>query len=311
MFAAGIAIWAAGTLAARDATAAFADVVGVAPSATNWLRGTVTTVVAAVSIGSGCIVGLALLLSLMQTIPRAKLFLGGNAEPWVFKGYQVATAFLNVLVAAVLVVCVALLVIALVWWGAFAAISTAVSDGVSRGDAALAPTGLTVGTASDIAAAAAAAAAAIGLAPQAGAGVPFDPVCPPVCLNVGSFAAPLRMRSSCVCGSDVLGSARTLSNRAVTNAAFGLAGAAAMWAASCLLLVVLAGHAVTASFDRKSASWLKHQRAERALDGYAADSKDLEHQQQPVANPWSFNGGIVAEVSSHQAPHLRGGGVAV
>ena len=345
-FAAGIAFWVAGTVAARDATVQFGEAIGIEGAATAWLRATVTTAVAAITIGASSVVGLALLLSLVRTYERGLLLgaCGGGGgggrgsssgddaaapiEPWLFKAYQAVAIVLNILVWALLVVCVGLLVVALVWWGAFAGVSSAISDGVAQGDAALAPTGLTVGGTSDIAAAAGAAAAALGLAP-ANLRLPFAPVCPPVCLNAGSFAQVLRMRESCVCGSDALGAARALSGRVATSAAISLAGAGAMWAASCLLLVVLAGHAVVASFDRRSARWLKERRAERALEGYAADGKDLaaaygsgngagaaDHADvmdagRGDANPWSYGRGAGgrAAVYAPDQQQFRGGAV--
>lgn len=205
----------------------------------------------------------------MHSAPSPLLSDSSTPEPWLFKGYQVTSIILNVLVWLLLLVCVALLLVALVWWGAFEALARSFDAGVARAGAA----GVNLPAASDLSAAAAAVGGALGLS-GSNLALPFEPVCSPFCLNAGSFAGLLRMRSSCVCGGEAIEAARDYSSRAATSGVFALAGAAAMWLASCLLLVLLAGHAVTASFDRRSARWLKEQRAERALEGYSANPKD-------------------------------------
>lgn len=110
-----------------------------------------------------------------------------------------ASILLNALVWLLLLACVGLLIAAAVSWGAFAALRRAVAQGVTAADAALAPAGLTLASASDLAAAAAAALRLPG-GGAAFAGLPFSPICLPTCLNAGSFAPLLRMRESCVCG---------------------------------------------------------------------------------------------------------------
>jgi hypothetical protein len=193
----------------------------------------------------------------------------------LFKGYQVVAVLLNLLVWLLLIVCVALLVVMSVWWGCFSLIVGAFDEGVSSTQvqlngkslsAASQLTSVVVGTLS---------ASDRSLATLfAGAGLPFTPVCAPVCLNAGSLAPVLRLADSCICGAAAIDGARAASRRGATAAAVGLAGAAALWLASCWLLVILAGHAVTAGFDRRSAAWLKEQRSQAHLFGFAAHAKD-------------------------------------
>lgn len=198
-------------------------------------------------------------------------------EPWLFKGYQIITIILNTLVWLLLLVCVVLLAAMFLWWGGFEAIKNAIDTGVSAADAALQPTGVSLNDASTLSSriVSALSASDSSLASIFGAaGLPFTPVCAPTCLNVGSFASLLRMSQSCVCGDALLDAARGASARGATSAAVGLAGAAAMWLASCLLLVILTSHHVTAEFDRRSAAFLKEQRAEQYDHGFAANPKD-------------------------------------
>jgi len=176
-----------------------------------------------------------------------------------------------------LIVCVALLAVMLIWWGGFQALAGSINSGVSNADAILGPTGLSLRAVSELSSRLMS--ALVSSDPTfstvfGGAGLPFAPVCAPVCLNLGSFAPVLRARDSCVCGADVIDAARSQSLRGATSAAVGLAGAAAMWLASCMLLVILASHAVTAGFDRRSAAWLKEQKSARAMMGFSANPKD-------------------------------------
>lgn len=59
--------------------------------------------------------------------------------------------------------------------------------------------------------------------------------------------------------------------------------------------MVLAGHAVTAGFDKKSAAWLQERQAARELQGYAAHSKDCvvdaAQTDAGVHTPWAAPGG--------------------
>jgi hypothetical protein len=140
-------------------------------------------------------------------------------------------------------------------------------------------TGATLSSAADITAHVRAAlggadAALASLVAAGGEGLPFTPVCAPVCLNAGSFTWVLRLPESCICGSGVISAARRAASKGAAAAGVGLAGAGAMWLGSCLLLVILVGHAVTAGFDRRSAAWLKEQRSARYSTGFRANPKD-------------------------------------
>ncbi|GBF93778.1 hypothetical protein Rsub_06110 [Raphidocelis subcapitata] len=286
VYAVGVVFWVAGTSQTRDATLALAAAVGVDGAATRWLYTTITTVVIAVAIGSSVIVGIALLLSLVRTLERGWLMgaCGGGdddapPEPWLFRGYQVVTIILNCLVWLLLIVCVCLLAIMLVWWGGFQAVATAIDTGVMNAEVTLRSTGTTLSTAADMTARVrdvlkGADSALASLVAASGGGLPFTPVCAPVCLNAGSLAWVLRLPESCVCGGGVIDAARRAATKGATAGGIGLAGAGAMWLGSCLLLVILVGHAVTAGFDRRSAAWLKEQRSVRYSTGFRANPKD-------------------------------------
>lgn len=77
----------------------------------------------------------------------------------------------------------------------------------------------------------------------------FQPVCPPVCLNLGSFAMFMRS-SSCICGAAKLASVQQAAREGTRVAITSLAGAAAMYVASTALLMILTAHYVEAKFDR-------------------------------------------------------------
>jgi hypothetical protein len=197
--------------------------------------------------------------------------------PWLFTGYRAVAAALNLAVWLLLVACVGVLGVMAAWWGAFAALHSSLEAGVAAGEAALSALGLSVGGASDASALLSSALAGTPLASvvAGGGALPFAPVCAPVCLNAGSFAQLLRMRESCVCGSAALDAARGAAAAGARGAGVGLAGAAAVWLASCLLLLALAGHYVTAGFDRKSAAYCRELRAEAYERGYRASPADL------------------------------------
>jgi hypothetical protein len=101
----------------------------------------------------------------------------------------------------------------------------------------------------------------------------FQPICPPVCLNLGSFAMFLQS-SSCVCGSDKLHTIQQAAREGQKVAWIGLAGAFAMYLSSTLLLMVLAGHYAMARYDRTTARQRKRQAAEEYESGYLADPAD-------------------------------------
>jgi hypothetical protein len=182
---------------------------------------------------------------------------------------------LNLLVWLLLIVCVALLVVMFVWWGGLTAASVALDRGVSAAEVRLSGAALSAsGQLSSLVAGALSTSDASLAALFSGAGLRFTPVCAPMCLNLGSLGPVLRLADSCVCGAGVVAAARDTSRRGATAAAVGLAGAAAIWLAACWLLVIGAGHAVTAGFDRRSAAWLREQRSAAHVLGFAARAKD-------------------------------------
>lgn len=226
-------------------------------------------------------------------------------EPWLFRGYQVVAAILNALVWLLLAATVGVVAAALISWGGFAAVSRGIDAGVSAADVVLSPAGVTLSSASDLSARVASALggsplAALVAGGGAGSGLPFTPVCAPVCLNAGSFAAVLRMAESCVCGGARLDAARAAAGRGAKAAGAALGGSLAIWISASLLTLILTGHHVTAGFDRKSARYLKEQRAEEYDMGYAANPKDCVI----VADAAAAGGGD-AGAGADQTPTLR------
>lgn len=79
---------------------------------------------------------------------------------------------------------------------------------------------------------------------------PFQVLCPPTCLNLGSFAPLLGLESSCICDLARLASLEEVARRGAALAGVALAGAAAMYCACTILLMVLTAHSVVAAYDR-------------------------------------------------------------
>jgi hypothetical protein len=103
--------------------------------------------------------------------------------------------------------------------------------------------------------------------------LPFQPLCPPVCLNLGSFAQVLKS-NSCVCGSAKLNTIATAASEGVRVGGVALAGAVTMYVAASLLLLILTTQYVSAKYDRKAAA-RRHARAEADYEnGYLADPAD-------------------------------------
>lgn len=117
------------------------------------------------------------------------------------------------------------------------------------------------------------AAAAELLGTSATISLPFQPLCPPVCLNLGSFAQMLRS-ASCVCGSAKLETIATAASEGVRVGGVALAGAVTMYVGASLLLMILTGQFVSAKYDRVAAR-LRQARVQRDYEnGYMADEAD-------------------------------------
>lgn len=117
----------------------------------------------------------------------------------------------------------------------------------------------------------AAAASLLGGMPSAS--TPFQPLCPPVCLNLGSFAQ-LLASASCVCGSATLDVLRAAAGDGTRVAAIALAGAGAMWVAATLLLACMASHVVSDRHDGAAARQLQQRAADEYESGFLADPAD-------------------------------------
>lgn len=103
--------------------------------------------------------------------------------------------------------------------------------------------------------------------------LPFQPLCPPVCLNLGSFAKMLRS-ASCVCGSAKLNTISEAASEGVRVGGVALAGAVIMYVGASMLLMILTGQYVTAKYDRAAAR-VRQQRDQRDYEnGYLADPRD-------------------------------------
>lgn len=114
--------------------------------------------------------------------------------------------------------------------------------------------------------------------------LPFQPLCPPVCLNLGSFAQMLKS-NSCVCGSAKLNTIATAASEGVKVGGVALAGAVIMYVGASLLLMILTSQYVSAKYHRDAAR-IRQARAQRDYEnGYLADpadcvpaaSMDVEH----------------------------------
>ncbi|KAI8477069.1 MAG: male sterility protein-domain-containing protein [Monoraphidium minutum] len=308
-YATGVVFWLVGTARARDLTVQLADALGVDDAASSWIYSTTTVVLIAITISASVIFGMALLLAIIRTVERGLLFgacCSGSddapPEPWVFRGYQIVAAVLNALVWLLLVACVGILAATLIWWGGLAALARSIDAGVSAAEVVFAPTGLTLSAASELTARVVASLGDTSIAAlvSGGAGLPFTPVCAPVCLNGGSFAPLLRMRESCVCGGAAIAVARAAGAEGARAAAAALAGAAAMFLAACLLLVILTSHHVTAGFDRRSAAFLKEQREEEYGYGFSANPKDCVDAGSAAEDGRGSDGGAAADQQGRQ-----------
>lgn len=119
------------------------------------------------------------------------------------------------------------------------------------------------------------------LAGQSAGTYAFAPICPPVCLNLGSFAMFLQS-NSCVCGSDSLNFVDQAAREGIRVGIVSLVGAGAMYIATTALLMILTAHSVEAKFDRTAAKKIKQQKEEDYENGYAADPRDCVHADQNV-----------------------------
>eukprot|EP00879_Flechtneria_rotunda_P005774 GHRR01006077.1.p1 GENE.GHRR01006077.1~~GHRR01006077.1.p1 ORF type:complete len:205 (+),score=66.98 GHRR01006077.1:746-1360(+) len=171
----------------------------------------------------------------------------------------------------------------LVWLGGAVAVNAAITQGTNEANTLLGPLGLTLSQASDASAAALAylgpllsaqdSAAAATLLGSGSTTYAFQPLCPPVCLNLGSFAMFIQS-SSCICGSNKLDALQNAAQEGRKVSIMALAGAAAMYVAATLLLMILTGHMVEARFDRSTARRLKRKTADDYENGFVADPKD-------------------------------------
>jgi hypothetical protein len=201
----------------------------------------------------------------------------------VFSAYRVVNFLVNAIMWLLLLVIVGVLMVMLVTLGASAAVNGAITDGIATGDQALQPLGLNFGAASDAQEAFAGIVNPLVQNTPLGAlitqgSAPFQPICPPICLNLGSFASVLQS-NSCICGNDSLQRMRQLAADCMRVAGVALAGAGAMYIAATVLLMVLSGHYVSASHDRASAKKLQQEHEMEYENGYAADPKDCVPQE--------------------------------
>eukprot|EP00878_Enallax_costatus_P011837 GHUV01012359.1.p1 GENE.GHUV01012359.1~~GHUV01012359.1.p1 ORF type:complete len:225 (+),score=55.42 GHUV01012359.1:2182-2856(+) len=141
------------------------------------------------------------------------------------------------------------------------------------------------------------------LAGQSASTYAFAPICPPVCLNLGSFAMFLQS-SSCVCGSDSLNAVDTAAREGTRVGIIALAGAGAMYIATTALLMILTAHYVEAKFDRTAARKIKQQKNEDYENGYAADPRDCVQQVDQQAVPVNSTAPTQQHVSSSGANSL-------
>lgn len=207
----------------------------------------------------------------------------GRPQPWVFSAYRLVNFLVNVIMWLLLLVVVGVLMVMLLTLGASAAVNGAITQGIATGDQALRPLGLDFGAASDAQQALASFVNPLVNDTPLGAlisesSAPFQPICPPICLNLGSFASVLQS-NSCICGNDTLQRLRQLAGDCMRVGAVALAGAGAMYIAATVLLMVLSGHFVSARHDRADARKLKEQRELEYENGYAADPSDCVQQE--------------------------------
>ncbi|KAF6254263.1 hypothetical protein COO60DRAFT_335429 [Scenedesmus sp. NREL 46B-D3] len=291
LFVVGLVLFIVGAAKIGDHTMQIADAIGVAPSVARSLKSGLLTAILAISICGFAIIALVLLHGLWR-LTHKSLMWGecccrcNKPEPWVFTAYRAFGGLLNLLVWLLLLGVVACLMFMLLWLGGAVAVNAAITQGTTEANSLLGPFGLSLSQASDASAAALAfltplvrsadaASQLLGVTPS-GSRLPnyaFQPLCPPVCLNLGSFAMFLQS-SSCICGGASLAAVQNAAREGTRVGAIALAGAFAMYVAATLLLMILTGHYVEARFDRSAARRIKRKTAEQNENGFAADPED-------------------------------------
>jgi hypothetical protein len=103
---------------------------------------------------------------------------------------------------------------------------------------------------------------------------PFLPYCPATCLNLGSFAAVVEWKETCICGALRLVSLQAAAQTGMSSALAALGGAAAMYLACTLFLVSLSAQAVSAMQDMVTATIMKQAWEEEYENGFRANSVD-------------------------------------
>lgn len=307
LFIAGIVLWVIGSLKVLDYAMQFAAGIGTPSDATGGFKTASTTAITVISITGLVMAAVVFLLSLFRALQRSALKGGccGQPEPWVFSAYRGLNFLVNVIMWLLLLTIVALLMIALLVVGASVAVNGAITSGIATADQALSPLGLDFGTASDTQSALAGLLNPLVTQSPLGAlitetSAPFQAICPPICLNLGSFASILQS-NSCICGDDALNSLRQIASDCTRVAGVALAGAAAMYVACTVLLMVLSGHFVSASHDKRSARALKEQHAAEYENGYAADPRDCVPEQDTLPVAYTQGGAGSRRVSGAAA----------
>lgn len=130
---------------------------------------------------------------------------------------------------------------------------------------------------------AAAAAELLGGGQAAGGLASVQPICAPVCLNLGSVAQLLRA-SSCVCGGAKLDAIGGAASQGTKVGALALAGAAAMYVGATLLLMLLTAQFVRAKYERSTARHVQRRLRSDAENGYLADPADCVVQSDGLAD---------------------------
>ena len=106
---------------------------------------------------------------------------------------------------------------------------------------------------------------------------PFQAYCPTTCLNLGSFAAVVAWKETCICGALRLVSLQAAAQTGMRSALTALGGAAAMYLACTLFLVSLSAQAVSAMQDMEAATHLKEAWEEQYENGFRAESIDCTY----------------------------------
>ncbi|KAF8067325.1 hypothetical protein HT031_002373 [Scenedesmus sp. PABB004] len=285
LFVGGLALFVGGAARVGEFTWRIADAIGVSPAMVSGVKSGLLSAALAVGIFGLVLAALVVLLAVWGAGNRSALLGGccrsscGLPEPWTFTVFRAAGGLLSFMVWLLLLAVVLVLMGMLLWLGGAIAIDRAITSGTSEADALLGPLGLNLATASDASAVALAFANSVAGSPAAaallggGARYAFQPLCPPVCLNLGSFAAFMQA-ASCVCGGAMLAGIRGAARSGTRAAAVALGGAFAMYVACTLLLIVLTRHGVEARHERSAARAMKRAAADRAEAGYAASPED-------------------------------------